>query len=165
MSRLTAGRALLTAAALCALSLPPAAAAPKAPRECKPDEAAVNFVLERLIASDNQRDLAGALAAYTSDVVWIPPSGEEVKGKKAVEAHYVTLFGTSSLDVTLEIEETHLSGTLAFARGRTRGTLKPLKGGSPTAIDDRFLAVFHCDEGQWRIARLMWNPAAAPPAH
>ena len=49
-----------------------------------------------------------------------------------------------------------MSGPLAFVRGTNNGHFEPVVAGSPTAVDDNFLAVLSLQGSVWRISRLIW---------
>jgi uncharacterized protein (TIGR02246 family) len=129
---------------------------------CEPSEAAVAAVVEGLIAADNARDLDRVLASYSEDVLWLPPAGEPIAGKAAIEARYRQLFSTFELALSVEVAESRAAGSWAYVRGWTRGSLTPTGGGPAVAVDDKFLAVLACRAGRWAVARLMWSPRAAP---
>jgi uncharacterized protein (TIGR02246 family) len=126
-------------------------------------EQAAERTVERLITADNAADLAGVLACYAGDVLWLPPDGEVIAGKAGVRPRYERLFASYVPDVALEVTEVRASDALAYVRGFTRGVLRPKRGGEPTRVNDKFLAVLHRDDGAWRISHLMWSPTE--PAH
>lgn len=137
------------------------AAQSAAPAEtCTRDESAVADVVRRLIRADNARDLPAVLDVYSDDVMFLPPSGEIVDGKPAVERRYRALFSTYRVRLETTIEEVRADADLAFVRGVNTGTLEPVAGGSATAVNDRYLAILECRSGRWRVTRLVWNKVA-----
>ena len=112
--------------------------------------------LESLMAADNARNVDAAVDSYTEDVVWIPPSGEPVKGRTAIRDRYRTLFAGSQPKLRFIIEEVKSDGRLAYARGETDGTLT--SSGGTVAVHDKFLALLRFENGAWRISHLMWGP-------
>lgn len=115
-----------------------------------------------LIARDNARDLAGVLAGYTEDVVWLPPQGGSIVGKAAIRQRYEAMFA-NVVALESDVAEAVAAGEWGFARGSTRGTLTAADG-ARTAVDGTFVAVTRCEQGRWRVARLIWNDAAEPKA-
>ncbi len=99
---------------------------------CEPSAAAIRAAIQRLIAADNARDLPQVISMYTQDVVFLPPTGEEVTGRQAVEARYQRLFATQAPRIRMEIAETRLSDDWAFVRGVTQGTLTSVSSGEVT---------------------------------
>ena len=60
-----------------------------------------------------------------------------------------------------DIDEVRIDRVLAFARGRTRGTLTPIDGSTAVTVDDDFIAMLRCEGGAWRVSHLMWRPRGA----
>lgn len=135
---------------------------------CERDAEAVAAVPRGLIAANAGGDLGGALAHYTADAEWIPPSGEPVRGREAIRARYEQLFATFRVDAGARIAEVGVGYPWSFVRGRTQGTLIP-RGDEEeaVAIDHQFLMVLECeDDGVWRVDRLVWTstpPRSAEP--
>jgi len=123
-------------------------------------EANAARAVERLIAADNSRDINRVMLCYTDDVVWMPPDGEPLLGKKAIRPRYEALFSTYILDLTVEFDEARADRELAFVRGRTGGKLTPLDGSAPKTVDDQFVALLRRERGGWRVSHLMWTPRA-----
>ena len=131
--------------------------------QCAVSEAAIGGAAQRLVASDNARDLAGVLAGYTDDVIWLPPTGDILNGKAAIRPRYEKLFSSFNINMSSEVVEARAEGGLGFARGFTKGTLTPLGGGTPTLVDDKFVALVRCEAGVWRVSHLMWSPRSKAP--
>ena len=129
---------------------------------CESSTEAVTAPLQKIIDSDNAKDLNAVLSHYTEDVTWLPPAGNPLQGKSAIRARYETLFSTFKIDLKCEIFEVGPSGDMAFVRGSTSGTLTPLTGGEPTVVDDKFLAIVKCTSGTWLVSHLMWSPRRQP---
>lgn len=124
--------------------------------------AAAKYLIER----DNERDLEGVLAGYTDDVIWLPPAGEAIVGKAAIEPRYRELFGSRQPKLKSEILEAHAEGGTGYIRGVTSGTLEPLNDGTAIEVNDKFLAIVRCDGGAWRVSHLAWSsrsPAGQQP--
>jgi ketosteroid isomerase-like protein len=107
--------------------------------------------------------VAGVLAGYTADVIWLPPGGETLHGKAAIRARYESLFSRFSVSLSSEVVEARAEGGLGFVRGLTNGALTPIDGGAPTVVDDKFVALVRCEEGVWRVSHLMWSPRGQVP--
>jgi len=143
------------------VSEPARASEPKAP--CSATAEAVSAATQRPIGRDNARDLTGVLAAYTDDIVWLPPTGDVVSGKEALRARYRTLFQDNAIQLSSEVVESRADGKIAYARGYTLGALRPERGGAPVLVNDKFVALLRCDGGEWRISHLMWSPRGVTP--
>jgi uncharacterized protein (TIGR02246 family) len=145
----------------CAALLAAGCRAPGATRACDPSAAAVSAAAQDLIARDNAGDLDGVLARYTADVAWYPPLGAPLRGKAAIRPRYEQIFSTFSVALTSDVLEAASQGDSGFAIGTTRGTLTPRAGGAPVTVDDRFVALVRCVDGDWRVSHLIWGPRGA----
>jgi ketosteroid isomerase-like protein len=124
---------------------------------CSTEPASIGEAVQRLMASDNARDLAGVLSGYTDDVIWYPPGEKMLSGKDAIRSRYAALFSTFTLNLSSQIAEARGEGNIGFVRGFTAGTLRPTVGGDPVAINDTFVALVRCEGGMWRVSHLIWN--------
>ena len=134
--------------------------APDAATSCAASFSAVASAAQHLVDRDNARDLAGVLAGYTDDVVWLPPNGDVLAGKPAIQPRYEQLFSGFTIALTSEVVEARADGALGFARGFTRGRLTSVRDGAVTVVNDKFLALARCEGGTWRISHLMWSPSS-----
>lgn len=128
---------------------------------CEPGPAPLEAVFGELIAADNARDVERVLDSYTEGVVWLPPSGEAVIGKAAVQPRYERMFRNFQPAIQLVIVETQTTGALGVVRGRTHGHLRPVSAGDVVTIDDKFIGVLRCSESRWLISHLSWSPRSA----
>ncbi|HEX5012176.1 MAG TPA: nuclear transport factor 2 family protein [Planctomycetota bacterium] len=142
-----------------------ACSSPGHPLPGTPDhaKAAIVATLERLIVADNACDLETVLSCYTEDVIWLPPGEPPVSGKTAIAARYGKLFGSSRLELDIEVADAFADGTVGSAWGFTRGSITPVAGGDRTEVNDKFLAVLRWDGSAWRVAQLAWSPQAHAP--
>jgi len=125
---------------------------------CSTAAAAVGAASQRLIANDNAKNLEGVLGGYTDDVVWVPPNSPAVTGKAALRPRYEQLFSSNAIDLSSEIVEARADGGLGYVRGYTSGTVKPLDGSAAISVDDQFVALVRCVDGDWRVSHLIWSP-------
>lgn len=130
--------------------------------DCPEDSESIAAVPESLIAADNAGDVDRVLEHYTSDVEWITPQGQVLRGKQEIRSRYEALFAGFRAEMAVEIVRVDPGQRFAVLRGRTRGALTPREPGeSPRQVDDVFLMVVECEgDGSWRVDRLMWTPSA-----
>jgi uncharacterized protein (TIGR02246 family) len=129
------------------------------------DVSAARAVSKAIIAADNAGDLAAVSDLYEDDAVWLPPNGPTVEGKTSILGRYKTSFDQVNLQYSEESVETQMGGDWAFERGFVRGTATPKDGSAPRKTFDKYIMILHRGtDRRWRIARLMWNPAASMPA-
>lgn len=119
----------------------------------------VAAVAKGIVDADNAQDLARVMRLYTEDAVLMPPGEDAVAGKANIRPRYEQLFASFRPRIENHVEETCVSGSLAFVRGRTAGKLLPKEAGQPRMLDDSYLMLLRQDrDGAWRISHLMWHP-------
>ncbi len=117
-------------------------------------------VLRRIIEANNHSDVEAVRQLYADDAVWLPPTGPLVEGKANILERYKRSFAATKLHYTFEEAESHTAGDWAFSRGFTKGEAVPIDGSPAKVIHDKYLMILRRDHGKWKIARLMWSPAA-----
>ena len=132
-----------------------------AKRSCANDRTTLVAAINRLIDNDNTANLEGLLAGYSEDAVLLPPQGSSISGKSALRPHYERIFTTSRLSLSASVVEAKAEVNLGFVRGETIGSVSSRAGGKATAVDDKFLAVVRCEDGEWRVTHLMWSPTVS----
>jgi uncharacterized protein (TIGR02246 family) len=124
-------------------------------------QAEIQALFDRLMAADNRGDVQAVVACYASDAVLLPPGGASVQGAENIRPRYEDLFASSRLEVRMDVESIEVKDGLAFSRGFTRGRTIPKDGTPPREVYDRYLMVLRQGPGgEWKIAALMWAPAA-----
>lgn len=122
------------------------------------ESAGARATLDRLIAADNASDLSGVIDCFESEAILVPPTGEPIRGRTAIEEHYRRLFARERLEVRLEIDETLLARSTATLHGRRSGRRVPLDGGAPVNFSDVFTATMQRAPDQvWRVLSLEWK--------
>lgn len=110
---------------------------------------------ERLNASD-----AEAIAElYASDGIFMPHGFPTAQGRPAVLASYGAIFSNITLTIGFEVDEVKVSGGLATAITRSKGTVRVNATGASSPESHRELFVLSQDDGAWRIARYLFNQA------
>ena len=64
---------------------------------------AIRKVLDQIVSAFNTGDVEGFLANFTEDVIFDPPNGPARSGKEANRSVYLTVFETSSYDISMEL--------------------------------------------------------------
>ena len=115
----------------------------------------VAAVLERYEQAYNRRDAAALARVYTEDGLFVPPSGEIVRGREALEAYW-----SRGLSRTLELEllDFEARGGIGWASGTWRF---PAAEGAPER-GGRFVVGLRRDrDGVWRVSVDTYNQPAA----
>ena len=119
----------------------------------------MNSTLFPATAAENGSDAAMAASCYTADGMFLPTTLPTAAGPDMEQA-YEHVFGAIRLNVTFTIDElTVASDDIAYALTRSNGTQTVLATNAETAEANREIFVFHRVDGNWKIARYMFNKA------
>ncbi len=127
----------------------PAAAAAGEPRT-HIDEALVKFV-----AAYNAGDAATVANLYTEDAVLLPPGGERVDGRAAIQA-----FWQGAIDSGMKIDDLHAveveaRGNMASELGVFTLTV-PAENG-PAKVNGKYIVIWMRSGLTWQLHRDIWN--------
>ena len=106
-------------------------------------------------------NVAGALAAYTDDATALPPDGQMIKGKQAIEEMYKRYIQIGMKEVTLITLEVGGSGGVAYEIGKTKVRIQP--EGQPAMTDStKYLVIWKRQaDGTWKVHVDIWNFSAS----
>lgn len=126
------------------------------PTDTTPDVKAIETLLGTYERSLNTADAELAASLYAPDGVFMPlflPTavGSEILGS------YRQIFAAIKLEVTFEIDDLSVDGDTAHALTRSQGHVTLAGGGARTPESNRELFVFQRRQGEWRIARYLFN--------
>lgn len=105
----------------------------------------------------NASDVTKVLTLYTTDGVFMPSNAPSAVGQEQVKAAYEFVFSQIQLNNEFFIDEIVVNGDYAFARTVSRGTTLIHANGETVAEENRELFVLQKTNGQWAIARYMFN--------
>ncbi len=105
----------------------------------------------------NASDVDQIVKLYTSDGVFMPQGAPSSIGSEQLAGAYEFVFKNIQLDVKFTIDEIVLTGEGAFARTVSQGTTLIHATGDRTAEENRELFVLQQENGEWKIARYMFN--------
>ena len=108
-------------------------------------------------------DLDALMTFYTDDATLLPPSAPPLIGKDAVRASWAESFEQIVfVDAVSLFDEIIVLGDWAYGRGRYKGQIKAADGEFEAEERLNFSGLWRREpDGSWRIARDMWNSAAA----
>ena len=121
------------------------------------EKAAIEKVLFSYRDALNASDVNKVLPLYTNDGVFMPSNAPSAIGQEQVKASYEFVFKTIQLNIEFFIVEIVVNGDYAFARTTSKGTTLILANGQTVAEENRELFVLQKTNGQWKIARYMFN--------
>jgi uncharacterized protein (TIGR02246 family) len=105
----------------------------------------------------NTSDVNKVLPLYTSDGVFMPSNAPSSIGQEQVKAAYEFVFSQIQLNIEFYIDEIVVNGDYAFARTTSKGTTLIHANKQTVAEENRELFVLQKTNGQWKIARYMFN--------
>jgi ketosteroid isomerase-like protein len=104
-------------------------------------------------------DVDGIMAMHAQNVVQLPPGSPALVGQEAVRASWEGMANTEGLSASWESTAAYVapSGEMAFDYGIANVTLP-----DGTSEVSNYLVVWVREDGEWKVAADMWNPAEAP---
>jgi uncharacterized protein (TIGR02246 family) len=105
----------------------------------------------------NTSDVNKVLPLYTSDGVFMPSNAPSAIGQQQVKAAYEFVFSQIQLNIEFYIDEIVVNDDYAFARTTSKGTTLIHANKQTVAEENRELFVLQKTNGQWKIARYMFN--------
>ena len=105
----------------------------------------------------NASDVSQVLPLYTQDGVFMPSNGPSAIGQDQLKGSYEFVFKTIQLHIEFFIDEIIVNGDYAFARTTSKGTTLIHANGQTVPEENRELFVLQKENGEWKIARYMFN--------
>ncbi len=105
-------------------------------------------------------NLTGIVDAYTVDATMIPPGGEMVKGKQAIEEMYKKLLRMGMKDIVFTTFEVGGSGDIAYEIGKTKVSIQP-EGQAAMTDSTKYLVIWKRQaDDTWKVQVDIWNFSA-----
>ena len=105
----------------------------------------------------NSSDAKLAQSLYTKDGVFMPTEAPSGIGSEGILKSYEFVFSQIQLNIEFFIEEIEVEGNMAFAVTSSKGSVKIHANGVEAPEANRELFVFEKVDGEWKIARYMFN--------
>lgn len=105
----------------------------------------------------NTSDATLAQSLYTKDGIFMPTEAPSGIGSDGIRKSYQYVFSQIQLNIKFFIEEIQVEGNMAFAVTSSKGTTLIKATGDTVPEANRELFVFEKIEGDWKIARYMFN--------
>lgn len=119
---------------------------------------AVAALRERLVAAANAGDASTAAAVFAEDAVLQIPGELPLTGRAAIERWWERASSQAPSSTTVvESHEIVPLGEWAFERGAYATVIQPAGEGERRVHGSYFHLLRRDDDGNWRIARAMWN--------
>jgi uncharacterized protein (TIGR02246 family) len=113
-------------------------------------------VLDRYAAALRANDVEALVALYASNGVFMREGAPAAVGRDAVRAAYRQVFATLKVDLAFEIQETEVTGDMAWLRATSEGRTRILATGSESSGSFDILAILRREQGVWRIRSYMY---------
>ncbi|MCB9082146.1 MAG: nuclear transport factor 2 family protein [Lewinellaceae bacterium] len=105
----------------------------------------------------NTSDAQLAQSLYTKDGIFMPTEAPSGIGSEGILKSYEYVFSQIQLNIAFFIEEIEVEGNMAYAVTSSKGTVKIHANGVEAPEANRELFVFEKVDGEWKIARYMFN--------
>lgn len=117
--------------------------------------------IEKLIFSYqdalNASNADKVISLFTNNGVLIANAAPTSDGAAQVKGTYEYVFDNFAFNLKFNIIEIQVNGNTAFARSTSKGSLIIKSSGQTVPDENRELFVFEKTDGQWKIARYMYN--------
>lgn len=123
----------------------------------KQDKAAIEALLQTYKKSLNSSDAKLAQGLYTNDGIFMPTEAPSAIGQENILKSYEFIFTQIQLNIEFYIDEITVEGDFAFAVTSSKGTTLIHATGDTIPEANRELFVFEKVNGEWKIARYMFN--------
>lgn len=123
----------------------------------KQEKQKIEALLSEYEKSLNTSDAKLAQSLYAKDGMFMPTEAPTAIGADSILAAYQHVFSQIQLSIQFMIEEVQVEGSMAFAVTSSKGTTLIHATGDTVPEANRELFVFEKIEGEWKIARYMFN--------
>lgn len=123
----------------------------------KEEKQKIEALLSEYKKSLNTSDAKLAQSLYTKDGVFMPTEAPSGIGSEGILKSYEYVFSQIQLNIEFFIEEIQIEGDMAFAVTSSKGTTTIHATGDTFPEANRELFVFEKVNGEWKIARYMFN--------
>ena len=123
----------------------------------KEEKQKIEALLSEYKKALNTSDAKLAQSLYTKDGVFMPTEAPSGIGSENILNSYEYVFSQIQLNIEFFIEEIEVEGNMAFAVTSSKGTTLIHATGDTIPEANRELFVFEKVNGDWKIARYMFN--------
>ncbi len=123
---------------------------------------AIEATLKAYEIALNDSNTDAVVAIYAQDGVFMPSEAPSAQGGEQIRAAYNHVFSNIKLDIAFSIDEIVPQDDFAFARTLSKGNVTVLAQGVTVPEENRELFVLKKTDGDWKIARYMFNKMSPP---
>lgn len=121
------------------------------------EKAAIEKLIFAYQEALNASDANKVIALYTNKGVLMANAAPTAEGAEQVKATYQYVFNNFAYALKFTILEIEVKGNTAYARSTSKGSFVIKSSEQTVADENRELFVFEKENGQWKIARYMYN--------
>ena len=131
---------------------------PSSSPDTQAEIAAVEAIWPQYCAALIDGDIERWASLWIDDGVQMPPDIPAVLGTQNIRAGMQQLLDLYAWDISINPDETRVTGNWAFSRGNYSWAWTPKAEGEKMAGTGKFLTIFQkLDDGSWKIARDCFN--------
>jgi uncharacterized protein (TIGR02246 family) len=124
--------------------------------------AAIEELHQRDMAASKAGDFETLRTLMSDDAVMMPPGGDFVRGRAAIDAGMgrmaKAMAAVEVLDYVLDFEEVQVVGEYAFEWGMIKGRMRRRDGGEVEESAYKVLRILRRQAGgEWKVHRSIWN--------
>ena len=126
--------------------------------------AAVEEIFDTYSSTNMKKDVDGWIALWDEEGIKMVPNLPSIYGKSAIqEFKHKKSQSPDDMEMTINLEDTQLSGDFGFAHGTYFVSVIPKGGGATKSKEGKYLTIFKKQgDGSWKIYRdsVSMNPAS-----
>jgi uncharacterized protein (TIGR02246 family) len=123
----------------------------------KQEKQKIEALLKQYEKALNTSDAKLVQSLYTKDGIFMPSEAPSGIGSEGILKSYEYVFSQIKLSIEFFIEEIQVEGNMAFAVTGSKGSTLIHATGTTLPEANRELFVFEKENGEWKIARYMFN--------
>lgn len=121
------------------------------------EEGAIEKVISDYQDALNASDAEKVTQLYTKDGVLMANAAPTAEGSDQVKGTYQYVFDNFDYDLQFTILDIEVYGNTAYVRSTSKGSFLIKESGQIVPDENRELFVFEKENGEWKIARYMYN--------
>lgn len=129
------------------------------------DPARLVAIMDSYAAALRANNVEALVALYASNGVFMRDNMPAVVGREALRAAYREVFAALKVDLKFTIQETEVSGDMAWLRATSAGRLKVLATGIESDDTFNLVVIFRREAGAWKIRNYIYatsRPGVGP---
>jgi len=127
-------------------------------------------LLNKYANAIKHKNVDDLLSTWTEDGVWLPPLVPPVRGREALKKIFGHIFSLAADRSEMTFEPFAFysdsnagdSPQIIYSYGELIGTLE-MKDGNVLTLPQKYSAVFHLINNEWKMAVACWNVTGEPP--